>query len=37
MSASPFLLLAYGLYLLFSLKTHPGAFASADGGRESRS
>jgi len=24
------LLLAYGLYLLFSLKTHPGAFASVD-------
>jgi Ca2+:H+ antiporter len=30
------LLLAYGLYLLFSLKTHPGAFASVerDGGAE---
>jgi Ca2+:H+ antiporter len=26
------LLLAYGLYLLFSLKTHPGAFASVDSG-----
>jgi len=26
------LLLAYGLYLLFSLKTHPGAFASVEGG-----
>ena len=25
------LLLAYGLYLLFSLKTHPGAFASVEG------
>lgn len=25
------LLLAYALYLLFSLKTHPGAFASAEG------
>lgn len=24
------LLLAYGLYLLFALKTHPGSFASAD-------
>jgi Ca2+:H+ antiporter len=28
------LLLAYGLYLLFSLKTHPGAFASVDTGNE---
>jgi Ca2+:H+ antiporter len=28
------LLLAYGLYLLFSLKTHPGAFASVDTGGE---
>lgn len=28
------LLLAYGLYLLFSLKTHPGAFASVEGGEE---
>jgi len=28
------LLLAYGLYLLFSLKTHPGAFASVDTGDE---
>jgi Ca2+:H+ antiporter len=28
------LLLAYGLYLLFSLKTHPGAFASVDSGDE---
>jgi len=28
------LLLAYGLYLLFSLKTHPGAFASVDTGEE---
>jgi Ca2+:H+ antiporter len=28
------LLLAYGLYLLFSLKTHPGAFASVDTGHE---
>ena len=26
------LLLAYGLYLIFSLKTHPGAFASVDSG-----
>jgi Ca2+:H+ antiporter len=26
------LLLAYGMYLLFSLKTHPGAFASVDSG-----
>ena len=26
------LLLAYGLYLLFSLKTHPGAFASVEAG-----
>jgi len=26
------LLLAYGLYLVFSLKTHPGAFASVEGG-----
>jgi Ca2+:H+ antiporter len=26
------LLLAYGLYLLFSLKTHPGAFASVESG-----
>jgi Ca2+:H+ antiporter len=26
------LLLAYGLYLVFSLKTHPGAFASVDSG-----
>ena len=25
------LLLAYGLYLLFSLKTHPGSFASEEG------
>jgi Ca2+:H+ antiporter len=30
------LLLAYGLYLLFSLKTHPGAFASVDTGGEAR-
>jgi Ca2+:H+ antiporter len=28
------LLVAYGLYLLFSLKTHPGAFASVDTGDE---
>jgi Ca2+:H+ antiporter len=28
------LLLAYGMYLLFSLKTHPGAFASVDTGME---
>ena len=28
------LLLAYGLYLLFSLKTHPKAFASVEGGDE---
>ncbi len=28
------LLLAYGLYLLFSLKTHPAAFASVDTGDE---
>jgi Ca2+:H+ antiporter len=28
------LLLAYGLYLVFSLKTHPGAFASVDSGDE---
>jgi len=28
------LLLAYGLYLLFSFKTHPGAFASVDTGDE---
>lgn len=28
------LLLAYGLYLLFSLKTHPGSFASVEGGAE---
>ena len=28
------LLLAYALYLLFSLKTHPGAFASVEGGGE---
>jgi Ca2+:H+ antiporter len=28
------LLLAYALYLLFSLKTHPGAFASVEGGEE---
>ncbi len=28
------LLLAYGLYLIFSLKTHPGAFASVDSGDE---
>jgi hypothetical protein len=26
------LLLAYGMYLLFSLKTHPGTFASVDAG-----
>jgi Ca2+:H+ antiporter len=26
------LLLTYGLYLLFSLKTHPGVFASVEGG-----
>jgi Ca2+:H+ antiporter len=26
------LLVAYGLYLLFSLKTHPGSFASEEGG-----
>ena len=26
------LLLAYALYLIFSLKTHPGAFASVEGG-----
>jgi len=29
------LLLAYALYLLFSLRTHPGAFASVEGGEES--
>jgi Ca2+:H+ antiporter len=29
------LLLAYGLYLVFSLKTHPGAFASVESGAES--
>ena len=28
------LLFAYGLYLFFSLRTHPGAFASVDGGEE---
>jgi Ca2+:H+ antiporter len=28
------LLLAYGLYLLFSLKTHPDAFASVEAGEE---
>lgn len=28
------LLVAYGLYLLFSLKTHRGAFASVEGGEE---
>jgi Ca2+:H+ antiporter len=28
------LLLTYGLYLLFSLKTHPGAFASVGGGED---
>jgi Ca2+:H+ antiporter len=28
------LLLAYGLYLWFSLKTHPGAFASVESGTE---
>src|SRR6266480_7278868 len=28
------LMFAYGLYLLFSLKTHPGAFASVDTGEE---
>lgn len=28
------LLLAYGLYLLFSLKTHPGDFSSVDSGDE---
>ena len=28
------LLLAYGLYLWFSLRTHPGAFASVEGGTE---
>jgi Ca2+:H+ antiporter len=28
------LLLAYGLYLLFSLKTHPGVFASVEGETE---
>ena len=28
------LLLAYGMYLLFSLKTHPGAFASVEAGTE---
>jgi hypothetical protein len=26
----PPLLLAYGLYLVFALKTHPGAFASVE-------
>jgi Ca2+:H+ antiporter len=30
------LLLAYGLYLVFSLKTHPGAFASVNHGEETR-
>jgi len=29
-SVAGLLLLAYGLYLLFSLKTHPGAFASVE-------
>jgi Ca2+:H+ antiporter len=28
------LLLAYGMYLFFSLKTHPGAFASVEAGTE---
>ena len=28
------LLLAYGLYLLFSLRTHPGVFASVEGAKE---
>src|SRR4029434_7639873 len=28
------LLLAYGMYLWFSRKTHPGAFASVEGGME---
>jgi Ca2+:H+ antiporter len=28
------LLLAYGMYLLFSLKTHPGAFASVEAGSD---
>jgi Ca2+:H+ antiporter len=28
------LLLAYGLYLIFSLKTHPGSFASVESGKE---
>jgi Ca2+:H+ antiporter len=28
------LLLTYGLYLLFSLKTHRGAFASVEGGED---
>jgi Ca2+:H+ antiporter len=28
------LLLAYGLYLVFSLKTHPGAFASVEAGAD---
>jgi Ca2+:H+ antiporter len=28
------LLLTYGLYLLFSLKTHPGTFASVEGGED---
>ena len=31
------LLLAYGLYLLFTLKTHPGAFASVESGDEPHS
>lgn len=30
------LLLAYGMYLLFSLKTHPGAFASVETGIEAQ-
>src|SRR5829696_7777748 len=30
-SISVLLLVAYGLYLLFSLKTHPGTFASVEG------
>jgi Ca2+:H+ antiporter len=31
------LLLAYGLYLFFTLKTHPGAFASVENGEEQHS
>jgi Ca2+:H+ antiporter len=30
------LLLAYGLYLLFSLKTHPGTFSSVESGAEAQ-